>query len=523
MTPGQRILINTIATYGRTLLAVFLGLFSSRWVLEALGEIDYGLMGVVGSVLVFITLFNALTTAANARYFAFSIGQKDIEMTRKWFNSALSISLLLPSILLIVGLIAGEYVIRYFLSIPDGRLLTSLWVFRISLSTAYITMLCAPFLAMFTAKQNIAELSIWGMVISVTTFLFVYCLSSIPGNKWLIYSIGISSITSLFTIIQAIRAARKYSECKIVFSYWFNGARIKEMFSYSFWTLFGGLGGLLYHNGLAIVLNKFFPPSLFPSVNASYTIGHTVAGHTQTISSSLSGAFMPEIVSSEGRGDRERVITLMFKSIRLSFVIISIVVFPILFQTEFILTAWLRTPPEYAALFCRTMLVAFLFMRLVGSFDSAICATGRIKFYQITMLSLAGCTIIIAAILLSLGVGIYSVCAVIVGYSLMFNVVSLVFCKKLVGISIWEWIQHVVKPVMSTVAFNVLIGSLLLYGTGGLTSVVRFFIVVPVIVISATVINWFLLTDKDEKMRIKQMIAGLRKNIFNKRPTFKPN
>lgn len=105
----------------------------------------------------------------------------------------------------------------------------------------------------------------------------------------------------------------------------------------------------------------------------------------------------------------------------------------------------------------------------------------------------------------------------------MFNVVSLVFCKKLVGISIWEWIQHVVKPVMSTVAFNVLIGSLLLYGTGGLTSVVRFFIVVPVIVISATVINWLLLTDKDEKMRIKQMIAGLRKNIFNKRPTFKPN
>ena len=117
MTPGQRILINTIATYGRTLLAVFLGLFSSRWVLEALGEIDYGLMGVVGSVLVFITLFNALTTAANARYFAFSIGQKDIEMTRKWFNSALSISLLLPSILLIVGLIAGEYVIRYFLKV----------------------------------------------------------------------------------------------------------------------------------------------------------------------------------------------------------------------------------------------------------------------------------------------------------------------------------------------------------------------------------------------------------------------
>lgn len=514
MTPGQRILINTVATYGRTLLAVFLGLFSSRWVLGALGDVDYGLMGVVGSVLVFITLFNALTTAANARYFAFSIGQKDITMTRKWFNSALSISIILPTILLGIGLIVGEYIIRDFLSIPDGRLVTSICVFRLSIATAYITMLCAPFLAMFTAKQNIAELSVWGMALTITTFCFVYCLSDIPGDKWLIYSIGVSSITSFYTIIQAIRAARKYPECKIIFSYWFKWSRIKEMFSYSFWTLFGGLGGLLYHNGLAIVLNKCFPPSLYPSVNASYTIGHTVAGHTQTISSSLSGAFMPEIVSSEGRGDRERVITLTFKSIRLSFVIISIVVFPILFQTDFILTVWLKNPPEYAALFCQTMLIAFLIMRFVGSFDSAICATGRIKVYQITMLSLAAFTILLAALLLYLDFGIYSVCFVILGYSILFNAISLYFCKKLVSISIRQWVNNVVRPIALTIIFNIIIGFTLFYVTNNVNSIARFFLVVPSIIISATVINWFYLTDKEEKGRIKQMAKSFKNKLF---------
>lgn len=511
MTPGQRILVNTIATYGRTLLAVFLGLFSSRWVLAALGEVDYGLMGVVGSVLVFITFFNALTTAANARYFAFSIGQKDIELTRKWFNSALSISVILPSVLMVVGLFIGEYVIRYFLSIPEGRLLTSLWVFRLSLGTAYITMLCAPFIAMFTAKQNIAELSIWGMAISITTFLFVYFLSDIPGNKWLIYSIGISIITSFFSIIQALRAANKYTECRIFFPYWFKWKRIREMFSYSFWTLFGGLGGLLYHNGIAIVLNKFFPPSLYPSVNASYTIGHTVAGHTQTISSSLSGAFMPEIVSSEGRGDRDRVISLMNQSIRLSFVIISIVAFPILFQTDFILTVWLKNPPEYAALFCRTMIIAFLIMRFVGSFDSAICATGRIKFYQITMLSLASVAVIMAAILLYFDLGIKSVCAVILGYSIFFNFISLYFCKKLVGISISVWLKDVVKPILITVVAITILGIVLINLTSCLNSVGQFFIDVPSLIIFTSVINWFCLTDKSERSRIKQMIVGLKR------------
>lgn len=514
MTPGQKIIINSIATYGRTLLAVFLGLFSSRWVLAALGDIDYGLMGVVGSVLVFITLFNALTTAANARYFAFSIGQNNLNLTRMWFNSALSISIILPTILLVAGLFIGEYLIRDFLSIPDGRLDTSLWVFRISMLTAFITMLCAPFLAMFTAKQNIAELSIWGMAVSITTFAFVYWLADIPGNTWLIYSIGISSITSLFTIIQAIRSARKYPECKIVLSYWFNWCRIREMFSYSFWTLFGGLGGLLYHNGIAIVLNKFFPPSLYPSVNASYTIGHTVAGHTQTISSSLSGAFMPEIVSSEGRGDRQRVIDLMNKSIRLSFVIISIVAFPILFQTEFILTVWLKNPPEYAVLFCRTMLIAFLIMRLVGSFDSAICATGRIKSYQLAMLSLAGATIVAAAILLYFDLGIYCVCSVIIGYSVLFNIISVVYCKRLVNISIRQWCKAVVKPILMTVGMNVSFGFGLLFVTRTLNSIAVFFIVVVSIITFTTIINWLILTDADEKNRIKRMIKTLKGKVL---------
>lgn len=508
MTPGQKIIINSIATYSRSLLAVFLGLFSSRWVLAALGNIDYGLMGVVGSVLVFITFFNTLTTAANARYFAFSIGQRNLELTRKWFNSALSISIILPTILLGLGLFIGEYIISYFLSIPLDRLNTSLWVFRISLITAYITMLCAPFLAMFTAKQNIAELSIWGIIVSITTFIFVYNLSNIPGDKWLIYSIGISSITSLFTIIQATRASQKYPECKIVFNYWFKWDKIKEMFSYSFWTLFGGLGGILYHNGIAIVLNKNFPPSTYPSVNASYTIGHTIAGHTQTISSSLSGAFMPEIVSSEGRGERQRVIELMNKSIRLSYIIISLVAFPILFQTEYILIVWLKNPPEYAALFCRIMLCAFLIMRFVGSFDSAICATGRIKHYQVSMLSLACITIAGAALLLYLKMGIYGICGIIIAYSLIFNIISLIFCKKLVGLPIRQWIIEVVYPIIKTVIIEVLSGLILLYLTNTFHPLLKFIIITPSIISITIVISWIFLTDIEEKKRIKKMIKN---------------
>lgn len=514
MTKGQRILINALATYGRTLLSIFLGLFSSRWVLSALGEIDYGLMGVVGSILVFITFLNTLSSAANSRYFAFSIGQKDIDATRRWFNSALSLAVILPSTLVLIGFFAGEIAIRHFLSIPPERLQTSLWVFRMSLITALITMICSPYLAMFTAKQNIAELSLWGVAISLTTFIFVFLLSDIHGNKWLIYSAGISLITILFSILQSAHAYLKYAECKILFKYWFEWSRIKEMFSYSFWTLFGALGGLFYNNGIAIVLNKFFQPSLYPSVNASYSVGNTVAGQTQNISGALMGAFMPEIVSSEGRGDRQQVIRLTLRAARLSFIIISVVVLPILFQTEFILTIWLKNPPEYAFLFCRTMLIGFLIQKLIGGFDSAICATGNIKYYQIIMSSFAYLTVVAASILFYLGYGLISVCWVIIGYCTINTLGGVYFCKKLVGLSVRYWLAQVVKPVLFVIAFNTAIGFAILPLTERLGATPRFFIITVMIFGSTSLSSWYRLVKPDEKKRIRLMMKNIKWKLF---------
>ena len=48
MSPNRRIFLNIVATYGRSLYALIIGLFCGRWTLMALGEVDYGLMGVVG-------------------------------------------------------------------------------------------------------------------------------------------------------------------------------------------------------------------------------------------------------------------------------------------------------------------------------------------------------------------------------------------------------------------------------------------------------------------------------------------
>ena len=52
MTQNRRILLNIVATYGRSLYALVCGLFISRWVLAALGKTDFGVGGVVVGMMV---------------------------------------------------------------------------------------------------------------------------------------------------------------------------------------------------------------------------------------------------------------------------------------------------------------------------------------------------------------------------------------------------------------------------------------------------------------------------------------
>ena len=163
MSPNRRIVLNALATYGQSLIRLLTGFFSVRWVLAALGQADFGLYCVVGSLITFIVFFNNILAGSISRYYAYSIGEganKTQDAARedlmRWFNTALSIHIAVPMVLLLVGYPVAEYAIRNWLNLPVGRIGACVWVFRIACVTAFIGMSAVPFLSMYTAKQYIA-------------------------------------------------------------------------------------------------------------------------------------------------------------------------------------------------------------------------------------------------------------------------------------------------------------------------------------------------------------------------------
>ena len=67
MTPNKRIFLNIMATYGWSLYALVCGLFCGRWSLRALGEIDYGLFGLIGGLTLFVAFVNNLLSSVVGR------------------------------------------------------------------------------------------------------------------------------------------------------------------------------------------------------------------------------------------------------------------------------------------------------------------------------------------------------------------------------------------------------------------------------------------------------------------------
>ncbi len=497
---SHRIILNTSATYIRSVIAAGLGLFSARWVLAGLGASDYGVFVVVGSIIIFITFLNGVMSVSAARHFAFAIGRGDSEDVIRWFNTSLSIHIILPLLLILIGWPIGEYCIAHVLTIPPDRIPVCHWVFRLSLVVAFFSMVSIPYLAMFNAKQHLAETAAWGMLQSVMLFVFAYILTKVSGDRLLFYAGYGATIGVVFQVTQVARARYIFPECRINYRHWFERNRFKEILSFACWSLFGSFGTILRDQSSVFLLNLHFGPT----VNAAYGIANNVSGQASQLGVAMIGAFAPEITASEGRGDRQRMLALAQRASKFGTIFVLLFAIPLMAELDFVLNLWLIHPPPQTAEFCQLILVTFILDRLSAGYMLAVNATGKMAGYQITLGSCLALTLPLAWLFLRFGAPPLSVSIAAVATMTAVSVGRVFWVRRLLNVPVRRWLQDVVAP-SSTVAFvaaaMVLAPRLLLP-----PSLVRLSLVAATGIGSILLTTWFLVLDVNERIYIRQTV-----------------
>ncbi len=442
MQSSSRIAINTAATYTRSLLGVGLALFSSRWILQALGATDFGLFQVVGSLIVFLTFFNSVMASSAARHFAFAIGKGNTEDVNRWFNTSLSIHLILPAVLIVIGWPIAEYAIRHWLTIPPERIDACVTVFRISLLGAFVNMASIPFIAMFNAKQHIAEVSMWDMLQTFLVFALAWTLTKVATDRLIFYAMGMVGTHILIHSIKIIRARILFPECRIRLQTGFDFHRLKELFHFAGWSLFGGISLTLRTQGSSILLNLYHGPVL----NAAFGIARQVSNQANQLSMAMQTAFSPEITAREGRGEYARVMALAHFSSKIGCIMVMLFAIPLIVEMDYMLDIWLEEPPLYTAIFCRLILVTFLIDRLTTGYMMAVNARGKIAAYQASVGGILLLALPIACFCFWLGFSPVSLVISFVITSALATFGRVLWLKKLFGEPVHHWTIQVLTP-----------------------------------------------------------------------------
>lgn len=505
------IAVNILASYARIVVLAALTLFSSRWVLSALGEIDFGLYNVVGGLIVFILFLGNTLANSVQRFYAYSIGSDNFMELQKWFNCAFVLHTLFAILLLLIGIPLGNFLLEQILNLPMDRLSTCKWIYYFSVFSAVETMIFIPYWSMFYAKQRIFELTLWTSLQTILTFMLAWKLLSMRGDLLLFYSIGVVFIKLFIDIIVFFRSISTFNECKIKSSFIFNKTKIIKLVSFAGWNLFGAFGGVVKNQGLSLLINIFTGPK----VNAAFGIANQFASQTNNISSAIAQAISPEVTRREGQGNRAGMISLSLKMTKLIILLTFFWAIPIFFEMDYLLKIWLKTPPPHAANFCKIILLAYIIDKSTAGYMEAVKAFGKIALYQFVQGGILILTFPLSWLVFMLGGSPEVAVCMLVVTSTGFSTGRIFWVKKLMNVSPLSWINSVFTKC-AYVAIPSIITCLALKSMI-LPGLFRFFIIMIVSATISIIFCWIFSLTSSEKNFIKNKIIFIINKfiIFN--------
>jgi len=510
MKSSTRIILNTLATYGQSVFALFVSLFSARWVLQALGQSDFGLYGVVGSIVLLITFLNGGMSVGVARFYAYSIGrghnlpeEQAVDDLKRWFNTALSIHLVLPFLLILIGWPVGEYAIQHWLTIPPDRVEACIWVFRISLATAFMNVFSVPFTAMYAAHQLITELAFFGILSSCGTFTGAWFLLHVQSDRLIVYALYMMAISAGTPLIQIIRAAVKFKACRVRLSYMYNKRYLKELFGFVGWKMFGMSCVVLRGQGTPMLINLHFGPLL----NAAYSIAYRLSTQAASLSAAMMGALQPALTAAEGKGDRQKMLGIAMQACKFGTLLVLFFVIPLTLEMDTLLYLWLKTPPEYAGGLCQWMLAMLVVDNMTSGPMLAINAFGKIAAYELIQGSFFLLALPLMWLFFKMGLGPISIGYALFISNLVYCIGRLLFSKHLLEIPVSGWVRQVAVPVLALIAGSATAG-------WGVMQVVeagffRLCLTTGITGIVTLAIGWFWLLNRGERLFAREIIRKM--------------
>lgn len=498
---NKRIAKNTMFLYSRTLFSMLVSLFTSRIVLDALGETDYGIYNVVGGVVAMFTIISGSLSATVTRFITFELGNNNIGKLKKIFSTSIQIHILLAIIIFVFTESIGVWFLNNKMTIPEERMVAANWVLQCSILTFILNIISVPYNAAIIAHERMKIFAYIGILeVLLKLFAAVLLIFSLYDNL-IFYAAALLLIAVIIRLIYGIYCNRHFEECTFHFVY--DKKLIKEIANFAGWNFIGSSSAVLRDHGVNITINIFHGPAVNAARAISYQINIAINGFVSNFLTALN----PQIIKSYAAKDYNFMFSLMQRGSRFSFYLLLLLSLPVLMETNYILNLWLKEVPEHTLNFVRLILLFSLMESLSSTLITAMLATGKIRNYQIVVGGLQLLNFPISYLLLKKGFfpEITIIVAIILSIFCLFT--RLFMLRRMIGLSISDYLKHVIFRVLIVFIMSGIVPFFVLNILQ--ETALRFILISCLCVIFSIIFIYFIGCSTKERIFIREKLSQL--------------
>lgn len=436
-----RLLSNSLATYGRMLITVPLGLLATRFVLGALGTDDYGIFVVVGAAVGLVLVVDQALVASSTRHLAYALGEGDPVDTAQTFNATFLFYAGFSAAVAIAA-IPLENALLSLISLPADRFGAAQFVFRMSIAATALSFLTAPWRAAIVARQALVFNAVVGILNSSLLFAAAALAGSVGEDPLRSYSVLLFLAFTATQIVVIAVAVSRFPESRLRGG-WPARSVVAEISGFAGWTLVSSVGYQLRQNVAQLVLNGYFGTQ----VNASFGVAREVQVRQSSLTMALITPAQPAVTTMYARGEWEYSSNLALATSKIGAFIALAIGIPMAIDGDSALHLWLIEVPPFAVSFTAVLLMARAVDAAGAGYSMIMGARGKIGAYTtgstlITLLPLA-----IAIPLFSAGAEAIVLPLASLAGAIVLNVFRMVYVAGRTPLTIGLFVRRVVRPL----------------------------------------------------------------------------
>ena len=394
---GKRLAKNTAYMYVRMVILTVITLYTSRIVLQQLGVDDFGIYGVIGSVVAMFSSLRGLFATSTQRFVNYSMGEGKFDKVCTIFNMSILIHVIISIALFVLGEGLGIWFIECKMSIDPSRVFATHWVLQFSLLSVVISMITTPFDALVLAHEKMNFYAYIAVLEAVLRLAIVFALAYSPIDKLILYAILQFIITIIVFLVNLWYCRSRFSECR--FKRVWDKKIFIDMSAFAGWNFLGNTAFAITQNGLNMLINTFSGVV----ANAARTIAYQANAALGKALDSVTTVINPYCTKTYASGQIERTLDVIYFASKIYIILQIFIALPLCVFSKEILLLWLGQVPDYTIGFMKIIMLHSVIRSIHYPLNNLFKTVGNLKRYQLAEISILSLPLLASYILLRQG------------------------------------------------------------------------------------------------------------------------